>query len=382
MKSVNDFVRKDWAWPDTLDEQIEYYKEINKRLEDCLSQKKAYDDLLSDENTSKDESGLSFKERLSLYNIINNLIARGLNYSDVDLFELRRRIESVYPDIRDYLRIKREISSLRDSKRDVLTEAITFDIFYKEHYDERCFDRHFFVRLDDELKCMCCGATTKEYPLTKEQLDFLTLCANSKGILLEEATKEDLHLLQVLIEKQDYYRSLRKTVDPFDDDNDDYLADAEEEWLSEQAEIPELCRQIRKAHLLDSKIYDSEDIKVSNPKYLSDDKAKELLLEVEKELDKARKIDSRFKDLIIEECKTARYEILILSGQHIPSLLEQANDEEDRIALTKAYYNISNSEYRVNSNYFNSNDNDAYFYDCFTANEEINNRILQMKLRR
>ncbi len=56
----------------------------------------------------------------------------------------------------------------------MIAQNITFDIFNNNYFNERCMDRHFFVRFADELKCMCCGATTKDYPLSKEELDFLT----------------------------------------------------------------------------------------------------------------------------------------------------------------------------------------------------------------
>ncbi|MEE3342732.1 MAG: hypothetical protein VZS44_01420 [Bacilli bacterium] len=381
MKSVDEFVRKDWTWPETLNGQIENYKELNDRIEDCLSRKEQYDKLISEEKNNEENGKLSFKEQWGLYSIVDNLIRKSSSnctYLGVDLLDLRRRLKNVYKEVYDYVRIKDELRSLREEKHKILTEYITFNIFYKDFFNERCVDRHFFVKLEDELKCMCCGATTKDYPLSKEELDFLTLCAENQGILLKEVTKNDFPLLQVLMEEQDYYRSLRE---PLDVDNEYYLSIAEEQWLEDEAEIPHLRVQIRIAHLLDSQKYDSEDIKVTNPKYLSDEKSKKLLLEVEKELGRIQGIDSRFKDLMMEECKTAKYEILILSGAHIPTLLEQAQNEDEKVALTKAYYNISNQEFRDNSNYFDSRW-DALSYDCITANPEINNRILQMKIRR
>ena len=62
-------------------------------------------------------------------------------------------------------------------------------------------------------------------------------------------------------------------------------------------------------------------------------------------------------------------------------MLKEATNENDKIALTKAYYNLSNTDFRINSGYFHR-DNDAIFYGCYTANPDINSRILEMKLRR
>ena len=386
MKNVDKFVRKSSVLPETLKALIDHYKELDDRIKICLSKKLEYDKLISAENNSEENvDELSFKEQWGLYSIVDSLIRKSsgeLTYLGVNLPELRKRLKSVYKDLSDYVEINYELRNLEREKIDILTRYITFDIFHNDYYNERCVNGHFFVRFEDELKCMCCGATTKDFPLSKEELDFLTLCAENQDILLKDVTKDDLPLLQVLMEEQEYYRSLRQPLDPFDDDIEDYLTQAEEQWLADESELPELARQIRIAHLLDSQIYDSKDIKVSNPKYLSDEKSKKLLLEVEKEIERIQGINSRFKDLMIEECKVAKYEILILSGAHIPTLFEQTQSEEDRIALTKAYYNISNQEFRVNSDYFDSNKWDALSYDCVTANPEINNRILQMKVRR
>ncbi len=379
MKSVDEFVKENCEGPKTLAGELACYQELNTKIEDVLSKKKVYDALINDKQNSNKTNKLSFKEQWDLYRIIDNLIKKSsgeYTYLGIDLLNLKNRLENVFSIALNYAKINEELRSLRESKRRI-PQNITFDIFYNNYFNERCMDRHFFVRLDDELKCMCCGATTKDYPLSKEELDFLTFCAESQGILLKEVTKYDLPLLQVLMAKQNYYRNLRNSLNSVDDE--DYLEQAENQWLSEQAEISDLRRAVRKAHLLDSKIYDSEDIKVTNPKYLSEEQAKELLNEVENEYEKLQKSNSRFKDLMLEECKTARYEILILSGAHIPTLLNQAQDEEDKVALTKAYYNISSQEFRINSNYFSSIDQ-AIFYDCLTANKEINNRILQMKL--
>ena len=68
-------------------------------------------------------------------------------------------------------------------------------------------------------------------------------------------------------------------------------------------------------------------------------------------------------------------------------MVEQAKDEDDKSALTKAYYNISNQDFRMNSGYFGTRFDmiDRYAalrYDCITANPEINSRILQMRYRR
>ena len=80
----------------------------------------------------------------------------------------------------------------------------------------------------------------------------------------------------------------------------------------------------------------------------------------------------------MEEILTANYEILILSGERIPDLVENANTEQTLTALAKAVYNMSRDDIRMNRDYFKT-ENDAVFYDCLTANKKVNKKIIEMK---
>ena len=263
-----------------------------------------------------------------------------------------------------------QISNIQRQMFNYLENAIDFNEFGGKH-SNCCTDNHLFVRLDNKLKCIRCGATSKVYKLTEKQLDFLTLCADKQKMLIGKVTTDDLPFLKVLLsdKKNHNYESLSPRVKE------------EEEWLDSESIAHELSLKVKKAHALDNQQFDNKDFHVTNPKYLSDEVVKLLLKDVSDELDRIKETDSKFKDLMIEECKVAMYEILILSGKNIPKLLEEAKEEDDKIALTKAYYNISKEYFRVNSDYFASSNSvhDAISYDCLTANKEINNRILQMK---
>ena len=384
MKNVDEFVRNNNFYNRTFSELLANYKEANKKIEDCLARKEEYDELIESDTINKDSDELSIKEQWELYSIVDNLIRKsssGYQYLGIDLIELRNRLEKVYPELREYLKIKYELKDFRNWKHKILAEDISFDKF---HHVEQCWNGHSFVNIDGELKCMCCGATTKDYPLNDEEVEFLTLCAESQGMFLKNVTKDDLPLLQVLMEKQAYEISLKK---PLDFDDEDYFDEVEEEYLADEAQLAELMVDINKAHLLDKKIYKSDEIEIRDPALFTPDDKEKYLAEIDKELERINNSNSRFKDFMIEECKTARYEVLILSGEHIPTLVEQAKDEDDKSALTKAYYNISNQDFRMNSGYFGTRFDmiDRYAalrYDCITANPEINSRILQMRYRR
>lgn len=385
MKDVNDFVTADF-WGEkhgTLKDYMIKYNKVNRNIEALKLKKKQYDDLINS-NEKNDSGDLTFKEKYVIYTMIKNVILRGKEqaYFGIDLYSLKAKFEDLYDDLSEYLSIIGKINTLEESRRNIINENITFNCFSSEYYSEHCLEDHCFVVEEKELKCVYCGATTKNYPLSKEEFEFLVLCAKQRGrILLEEFTKEDWPLLQVIIEQQDYRRSLRPEPDILAEDYSDI---AEEQFYDDEAEFTELRIALARAHMLDAQIYEGQKVKVNNPKYLSDKKKKELLENLEKELDEIQKTNSRFKPLLIEQCKTAKYEILILSGEHIPTLLKETIDEDEKIALIKAYYNLSDSYFRVNSGYFDSShrNNDAIFYACYTANPEINSKILEMKLRR
>lgn len=384
MKNVNDFV--DTEIFDEKDGSLKYYMEkynkLNKNIETLKLKKKQYDDLINS-NEKTDASDLTFKEKYVIYTMIESVILKDKEQApfDIDLYALKVKFKKLYDDIHEYLDVIEGIKTLEKRRRNIINENITFNCFDDEYYSDHCLEHHSFVVEGNELKCVYCGATTKDYPLSKEEFEFLVLCAKQKGILLEEFKKEDWPLLQVIIEKQNYRRSLRPEIDIL---SEDYLDTAEEQFYDDEYEFTELRIALARAHMLDAQIYEGNKVKVKNPKYLSDEKKKELLENLEKELDEIQKTNSRFKPLLIEQCKTAKYEILILSGGHIPTLLKETIDEDEKIALTKAYYNLSDSYFRVNSGYFDYShrNNDAIFYDCYTANPEINSKILEMILRR
>ena len=323
------------------------------------------------------EKGLSFKDQYKIFELINK---EALRSEDKYLIELKEKIRKLFPEVDNYINSQNKLRELVDEKNRAATEDISFDTFNID-YDSECIPNHTFVRLDGELKCICCGATTKDYDLDEKELDFLTECADKQEMLIKSATKEDLPLLQVLFERNAFNRGLYTISE---DEELSEMNIEEEQYFAEVAEISELNRAVEKAHVLDAEERDQEDLIVENSKYFSEEQANELLIKIGKELEKLKESDSRFKNLMIEDCMTAKYEVLLLAGKHINTLLEMAKDEDERIALTKAYYNISNQVYRLNSDYFapDYRSYDALKFDFVTANPDINNQVLEMKLRR
>jgi len=387
MRNKDELVRKNlWISLKSFIGQRKHYEELNLEIEKAEQQLSIYEKLLKTE-ISEDKK-INFKDELELYTILDTLINEQYyrtgktNYAGIDLSSLIRKLYFSFENVRKYIDLKNEISNLKSDINTILTEDINFDSFGNyEDGNYMCSDKHHLIRLDGELVCLNCGATTKDFSMEKEDIDFLTIAAEKQGMLLKEVTKDDIPLVNVLKSEIDYKKSQRKPLDELTEDECFDLA--EEYYLVDEAEITDIRREIRKAHKLDSRNLEGLP-KVSNPQYLTEEQAKQKLLEIDKQIEQVKKLNSRFKDLILEECNAAKYEILILNGAHIPTLMKETKNKNDKIALVKAYYNLSNASFRVNSGYFKPDNRnwEALAYDCRTANPEINQRILDMKVKK
>ena len=386
MKSKFDFINStDVIFPETIIDQKERYERALKGIEEKEIEIEKYTELAKKEYSKGRE--LNFREQLELYKIIDNFLSEqfcqksSTMYMGIDLRVIKKRILESFEEVKKYYDLIEQRNSYKNYAEEILSKSITFYYFgNSSKYTDRCSLNHCLVRLKDELVCMCCGATTKDYyDLNLEELDFLTLCALEQNILLKEVKEEDIPLLKVLLMENDYYRSQRKQVDVLSEDDEDREL-ATEYLLIDEEEILDLRRKIRKAQKLD--IRDFEGLpKVRDPKYLSNKRKQQLLSEIKEQTDEIKQLNTRFKKMLLEECKIAKYEVLILSGENIPLLYNSLDNDDDKFALIKAYYNLSNQDYRINCGYFNT-PNEAVFYDCRTAHPEINQKILELKLNR
>ena len=101
--------------------------------------------------------------------------------------------------------------------------------------------------------------------------------------------------------------------------------------------------------------------------------------------------DSKYKDLLLFSIRSAFYELELLSGKRVTDVLKHlesmvvVNQHQERKkeyeieALIKAYYNLTDIDFRANSMYFS--DDDYIFAKFETADFEINKRLLKMMKR-
>ena len=341
------------------------------------------------ENAETEKDVLNFNDQLDLRKILKNLIkeTNDAKYLDIDLKNLIYKLESNFGELNEYIHILNSLESAQEEINRIYDE-ISFDNFKGESYKHHvCFNNHFIVQLeDDELMCLKCGATTKDYNLTKEQIELLKIVARRKGLFIDKIRKDQIPFIKVIIQEQEYYKAHRKPLSEFaQEERSDW---AEEYYLNDSGEISDIRMEMKKAQLLDEMKYKDPTFEGMNPKYLSDYKASLLLGQLEEQIKTIKESDSAFKELLLEQCKMAIFEILILGGYNIPNLYKFQTEEKDKIAFVKAYYNLSNQYFRINSGYFEKNENefnidfDAATYECRTMDPEINQKILDLKLKK
>lgn len=99
-----------------------------------------------------------------------------------------------------------------------------------------------------------------------------------------------------------------------------------------------------------------------------------------------RNSDSPFKYLLLFSITAAKYEVSLLEGKRVTTILkeiEESNMDEPtkayyKDALVKAYSNLTDIDFRRESEYFD-NDTDIRYASFETANPEINKRLIKMR---
>ena len=330
------------------------------------------------EKQSFDVKEMNLKTQEKLYSAVDRSIASSRYDDENELIELRKEMRENFGELKEYRNALSYRNSRERSMKEILDDDITFNNMDRKKDSIICNDKHFFVRTEDGLKCIACGATTKDYDLTNEELDFLTECAKKQCILLKNATENDIPLVQLLINELEAYKKQLTPLEEYDDDH--YMDEAEERALGEESEVSFMNATVIKSHKFDERYEKGYYDWIKVAKYLDDKTANKLLRKIYKSLCKVMQSDSKQKDLMIEAYNTVKYEVLILNGKLIPELFENAKTEDDKVALTKAYYNLRNNIYCENTTYF-KNERDARSYSCYTAVPEINELVTVMKNR-
>lgn len=283
------------------------------------------------------------------------------------------------------------LSSLLNSKVGKLYFSLNDEQkkLFEEIYHDADFSRYLYFR--DDIKkfqekldviriCLLCH---KDFPFKNEDVaiyisdgndiyDAITdvntkdLDATAKEVikdmfkyynfLEDDFTMSDIPLIKVIYEK------LKKN-------NEDYTK-----------KVAKIKNSVTKAHEIDE---EHITYKENRRNVIIDFKKK--IKENEEEI---RNSGSGFKYLLLFSLEATKYEVSLLEGKKVTAILKEIEEgnmsESDKDyfkdALVKAYYNLTNIEFRKESKYFD-NDNDIYYATFETANPEINKRMLKMMNR-
>lgn len=324
-----------------------------------------------------------FVHQHNLYDVItylinsnkeNDFLKRGVN-----LRLLRDELVSSFNEL-GYFLCSTEAKSFLQRQRNELIDKIIFDIPGKNKSDAHPLEGHCFIDLGDELRCVYCDFTTKDYNLTKEEFEFIKLCAEKRHLVLENVTEDDLPLIKLI--RQDQEKSIKPLEKEMLDEDDELTRmDREYDYFDELEQISlRLQRRIETAHNVDSGIFTNKIGEVVNdPQYISVFDGSKLMLETAKSLKRVKNLsdEAKCKEDLIKKFNVKKYEIKILSsGKTVKELYNELNSEEEKEYFIMAYGNLRNPEYREKSEYF-ANEREAWSYTCTTANSEINKRLLK-----
>jgi hypothetical protein len=329
---------------------------------------------------SNGEVEFTIGDCLELNNAIDYLLWKGKTQvflkNGFDLRKIRNEIRETNEEYKEYI----ELGVARDGwyrrKGNIEEKLELRNINDRIHYHAQCVDEtHYYIDLGDELRCAYCGFTTKDYDLNEEELEFLKSVVKDQKLILEEATKEDLPFIQVVVDEQE--KELKEYEEKLF--NDEEQEDKWEHFMGyTEGLVAGLRGKLRRAHKKDKKDYYDEfyEANIHDPRYYTYKEAKELVDKVNKEI-KETTDEEKLKEL-----KIKRYELLILAGIPLKEMYSRIKDESDKDYFVIAYSNLQDDDYKEQSGYFKPCDEfvtDAKRYSCLTADSEINKRLLKLR---
>lgn len=253
---------------------------------------------------------------------------------------------------------------------------------------DRSIHRHLLIKLPDEIKCVYCGFTTKEFKLSEEQIEFLAKAAEYQNILLTDATENDLPFIKLVRESQEEEMNGLLAKEEAEEAKEDEINDYKgsfgvskiSSYISDRVEdfAADMKYAIELAHRMDREDYYDKKYKIRyNPAHLTEEETKNYMRQVESELDKTT------TEFDIASLTVKKYEILILSGKSISKLFDEIEDPIDKRLFVKAYTNLQRESYREECEFFNTERDKAekigWARTCTTANPELNKILLKAK---
>lgn len=270
--------------------------------------------------------------------------------------EQKKLFESIYRgvDFSRYIYLRDGIEEYKEKLYGLRVDTITH-----KDFPFRTEEAAIYISDGVDIYDAITDASTKDLDVnTKEVIkDMIKGYNNFKS----ELNTSDIPLIKVIYDK------LKKN-------NEDYAENIANITIMED----NIFKQVKRIHKLDK----SHSVYKENRRPFIE-KLKMSIASAELEI---KNSDSGFKYLLLYSIEAAKYEVSLLEGKRVTTILKEIDEsnmsesEKDykKDALVEAYYNLTNIEFRKQSEYFD-NDNDICYATFETANPEINKRLIKMR---
>ena len=303
---------------------------------------------------------VTLKEYYKIYLNLNNDLEKDLRFKEVLLNNLKeRKIGAFYFSLsKEQQEMFRVIHSDLDIERYVKNEALIreLEILKKYILEEAFYCKDFpirgnskidiYIKDDHDIYNAITLKSTKDLDLSDKEKIFIKEAVQKTVGINDTYKVDDIPLIRVILE------NLKKRNVPIEEIEDIIALEVEQIHSKEKSKLPKKM---------------TVDVESINEK-------------IEKEVVKNNLSNSNFVELFKEEMLVVYYEKAIVSGFSVDDLyrqLENVNNYEHLYALVKAYYNLSNIEYRKNSDDLEVKN--ALFLDFATSSSKVNQKILEMK---
>ena len=317
---------------------------------------------------------------------------------------MEERIEDYYKKYKEINAIKKKKTEEKDKVLNSLLKSKVGKLYFSLNdeqkelfesiYRDVDFSRYLYLRDDiKEYKEKLSGLsidiiTHKDFPFKSEEatiyisdgVDIYDAITDASTKDLDENAKE---VINDIIKGYDNFKSelstsdiplIKVIYDKLRRNNEDYFETADINGIVEDI----ILHKVKVIHNWDKKYLTYRDNRRPFIK-----KLKESIASTELEI---KNSDSGFKYLLLYLINTAKYEVSLLDGKRVTTILKEIEEsnmsesEKDykKDALVEAYYNLTNIEFRKQSEYFD-NDNDICYASFETANAEINKRLIKMR---
>ena len=318
---------------------------MDEKIEDLYKKYKEINAIIKNKTEEKDKvhSSLLKSKAGKLYFSLND--------------EQKKLFESIYRsfDFSRYIYLRDGIEEYKDK-----LSGLSIDIITHKDFPFKSEEAAIYISDGVDIYNAITDVSTKDLDDTAREVikDMIEGYNNFKS----ELSTSDIPLIKVIYDK------LKKN-------NEDYAENVANITIMED----NIFNQVKRIHKLDKSHF---VYKENRRPFIK--KLKESIASTELEI---KNSDSGFKYLLLYSIESAKYEVSLLEGKRVTTILKEIEEsnlsesEKDykKDALVEAYYNLTNIEFRKQSKEYFDNDNDICYATFETANAEINKRLIKMR---